>query len=63
VGTAEILLDDSVLLAERAREAGVDVSLAVEDDMIHVWHYFAQVIPEGEQSVRDVGAFIRTHIV
>ncbi|GMV93360.1 MAG: alpha/beta hydrolase [Candidatus Hydrogenedentota bacterium] len=62
VGTAEILLDDSVLLAERARAAGVDVSLVVEDDMIHVWHYFAQVIPEGEQSVRDVGAFIRRHV-
>lgn len=62
VGTAEILLDDSVLLAERARAAGVDVSLVVENDMIHVWHYFAQVIPEGEQSVRDVGAFIRRQV-
>jgi acetyl esterase/lipase len=62
VGTAEILLDDSVLLAERARNAGVDVTLDVKDDLIHVWHYFAQLIPEGEESIRDVGTFIRAHV-
>jgi acetyl esterase/lipase len=62
VGSAEILLDDSVMLAERARNAGVDVTLDVKDDLIHVWHYFAQLIPEGEDSIGDVGAFIRTHV-
>jgi len=62
VGTAEILLDDSVRLAERAREAGVDVALHVGEDLVHVWHFFAQLVPEGEESVRDVGAFIRKHI-
>jgi acetyl esterase/lipase len=62
VGSAEILLDDSVMLAERARNAGVDVTLDVKDDLIHVWHYFAQLIPEGEESIRDVGAFIRARV-
>jgi acetyl esterase/lipase len=62
VGTAEILLDDSVRLAERARGAGVDVTLDVQEDMVHVWHYFAQLVPEGEASVREVGAFISAHI-
>ncbi len=62
VGTAEILLDDAVKLAERARNAGVEVVLDVKEDLIHVWHYFAQLVPEGEESVRDVGAFIRGHI-
>ena len=34
VGTAELLLDDSTGLAERARAAGVDVTLELWDDMI-----------------------------
>ncbi len=62
VGSAEILLDDSVRIAERARNAGVDVTLDVKDDLIHVWHYFAQLIPEGEESIGDVGAFIRARV-
>lgn len=33
VGTAELLLDDSVELAKRAKEAGVDVTLDIWDDM------------------------------
>jgi acetyl esterase/lipase len=38
VGTAETLLDDSTRLAERAKSAGVDVTLEPWEDMIHVWH-------------------------
>ncbi|MCC6488792.1 MAG: alpha/beta hydrolase [Candidatus Hydrogenedentes bacterium] len=59
VGTSEILLDDSLRFAERARNAGVPVTLTVEEDLIHVWHYFAQLIPEGEKSLKEVGAFVR----
>ncbi|MCC6694997.1 MAG: alpha/beta hydrolase [Candidatus Hydrogenedentes bacterium] len=62
VGTAEILLDDSLRFAERARSAGVSVTLTVEEDLVHVWHYFAQLIPEGEKSLKEVGAFIRGNL-
>jgi len=58
VGTAEILLDDSTRFAERARAAGVDVNLEVWDDMIHVWHAFAAVLPEGRQAIERIGEFL-----
>jgi acetyl esterase/lipase len=59
VGTAETLLDDSVRLAERARSAGVDVVLEAWEDMIHVWHFFASILPEGQQAIDRIGEFIR----
>lgn len=36
-GGREMLLDDSVRLDARARAVGVDVTLVVEEDMMHVW--------------------------
>jgi acetyl esterase/lipase len=62
VGTAEILLDDARRFASRAREAGVDVSLKEWEDMIHVFQAFAMLLPEGQQSVNEIGAFIREHL-
>jgi monoterpene epsilon-lactone hydrolase len=59
VGDAEVLLDDSTRLAERARAAGVDVTLEVWDHMIHVWHFFAAILPEGQQAIDRIGAFVR----
>jgi epsilon-lactone hydrolase len=61
VGTAEVLLDDATRIAERARAAGVEVSLEVWDDMIHVWQLFAPILPEGQQAIERIGAFIRGH--
>ena len=37
VGDAEVLLDDSVDFASRARSAGADVELTVWPDLIHVF--------------------------
>ena len=61
VGTAETLFDDATRLAERARSAGVDVTLEPWDDMIHVWQFFAATLPEGQQAIDRIGAFIREH--
>ena len=61
VGTAEVLLDDSTRLAQRAKSAGVDVMLETWEDMIHVWHSFAAILPEGQQSIDRIGEFIRKH--
>ena len=36
-GGREMALDDSLRLSERARAAGVDVTLHLEPDMMHVW--------------------------
>jgi monoterpene epsilon-lactone hydrolase len=62
VGTAEILLDDATRLADHAKAAGVEVSLEVWDDMIHVWQLFAPLLPEGQQAIERIGAFIRGHM-
>lgn len=59
VGTRELLLDDSTRVAERARAAGVDVTLEVEDGLIHVWQLFGGEVPESKAAVDRIGAFIQ----
>lgn len=58
VGTAETLLDDSNRLAEKARAAGVEVEIERWEDMIHVWHAFAPLLPEAEQGIARVGEYV-----
>ena len=58
VGTREILLDDSTRLAEAAKKVGVNVVLEPWEDMIHVWHRFASILPEGRKAIDRVGEFI-----
>lgn len=62
VGTSEILLDDSIRFAAKARNFGVPVELVVAEKMIHVWPTFAGIIPEGQESVTSIGHFIRKHL-
>ena len=59
VGDHEVLLDDSTRLAERAQAAGVQVKLEIWPEMIHRWHSYAAVLPEGQQAIEDIGAFLR----
>lgn len=61
VGTSEILLDDALRLTERARAAGVNVTLSQYEDMPHVWHVFASFLPEGWQADREIGDFVMQH--
>lgn len=61
VGTSETLLDDAKRLAERAKSAGVEVVLEPWEEMIHVWHIFAAMLPEGQQAIDRIGEFIRKH--
>lgn len=58
-GDAEILRDDSARLAQRARDAGVEVTYLLEPEMVHVWHFFAALIPEGEAGLREVGQYVK----
>jgi epsilon-lactone hydrolase len=59
VGTWETLLDDSNRLYERAKADGVDVTLEPWDEMIHVWHFFAAMVPESQQAIDRIGAYVR----
>lgn len=59
VGTAEVLLDDARRFADAAGDAGVAVLLEEWDDMIHVWHTFAGMLPEASQAIDRIGAFVK----
>jgi acetyl esterase/lipase len=58
-GMDEILLSDSTRLAERARQAGVEVTLDLADDMWHVYQAFARFVPEATEALVRAAAFIR----
>jgi acetyl esterase/lipase len=58
VGTREVLLDDSTRFCERARSAGVDVELAIWEEMFHVWHAFADLLPEGHEAIDEIGGYL-----
>ena len=62
VGSAEVLLDDSTRLADRASVAGVDITLEVWPEMIHVWQSFAEILPEGRQAIERIGKFIQMRV-
>jgi len=61
VGSDEILLDDTTCVAERARQAGVTVTLHIAEGMWHVWHAAAAVrrFPEGKAAFDQIADFVR----
>ena len=58
--TSEVLLDDTRLAAQRAREADVDCTVQLFDGVAHVWHIVRQ-LPEASRALRKVSSFIRQH--
>jgi len=62
VGTAETLLDDSRRFQAAAEKAGVDSTLEEWDEMIHVWHTFAGMLPEAQQAIDRIGAFVKEQL-
>ena len=61
VGTNEILLDDAVRLAEKAKVDGVEVTLDIWPEMFHVWQMASSFLPEAKTAVSQIGEFIQTH--
>jgi epsilon-lactone hydrolase len=61
VGSEEVLLDDATRLAERARAAGVKVTLHIAEGMWHVWHMTAAVrlFPEGKAAFDQIADFVQ----
>jgi monoterpene epsilon-lactone hydrolase len=62
VGTDEILLDDATRCAENAREAGVDVTLEIWDEMFHVFQ-MARLLPETKKAVAHIAEFVSRSLV
>jgi len=51
VGSDEVLLDDSVRMAERMRAAGCQVELEIWPRMPHAWHLWARLVPEARAAM------------
>lgn len=63
VGGDEVLLDDASTMADNLRDAGVEVTLTVWPQMIHVFQAFPpDLLPEARQSVDAVGAFVHERL-
>lgn len=62
VGSSEILLGDSVLVADRAGAAETHVQLEVWPEMIHVFQSFHFMLPEGRAALDSAGAFLRARL-
>ena len=58
VGAKEAFHDESVLLAYKAQEAGVAVTLEVWPEMWHYWHLFIPFLPEARQAIDQIVLFV-----
>lgn len=62
VGDQEVLLSDSVRLAERARAAGVEVELKIWPALWHVFQTNTRYISEARQSLDEIGHFVMNRV-
>ena len=59
VGSEEILFGDSILLAEKAKADGADVTLKIWDGIWHVWQARGGLLPENKKTFEEIGQFVR----
>ncbi len=62
VGGDEVLLDDSRRVTKRAQKAGVDVTLEVFPEMQHVFQIAVGGVPESDDAVAKIGAYLRPRL-
>ncbi|GAA2726174.1 alpha/beta hydrolase [Actinocorallia aurantiaca] len=60
VGSTEILRVDAELMVQRLSAAGVPATLTLWDHQPHVFQIFADLCPEGHDSIAEIGAFVRS---
>ena len=61
-GTDEVLLDDAVRIADRAREAEVDVILDIVSGVPHVFPSMVGALDEAEEALDRAALFIRQRV-
>lgn len=59
-GSYEMLLSDSIAVAQKATESGVAVELQIYEGMFHDFQMAGQMIPESKDAWSAVGRFIET---
>ena len=57
-GGAEALCADATRIIERAKEHGVEVVSTIYPEMIHAFHLFGDILPEGEKATAEVADFL-----
>ena len=62
VGSRESLLSDAQRFADRARQAGVEVTYIEHPGVIHMWIVFAPEIPESREALSLLGWFVTSHL-
>ncbi|MEG2288450.1 MAG: alpha/beta hydrolase [Clostridium sp.] len=62
VGTHEVLLSDTLTVAERANAQNGNVKLSVYEGMFHVFQMVGDMIPESKDAWNEVSNFIRKDI-
>ncbi|WP_132110858.1 alpha/beta hydrolase [Actinocrispum wychmicini] len=59
VGDTECLLGDSERMARSLRRAGGYCDLQVWPGQVHVFHWFAPLLPEANAAIKQIGEFVR----
>ena len=59
VGSDEILLDDALIVAAKAKAAGVDVELRVWKGLWHVWQVLGDLLPESGEAIAEMAVFLQ----
>ena len=60
-GSDEIIVDDSIRLDARCREAGVDVTLQVFDGLWHDFQTHAGILEEADEAMTMIATFLQAH--
>lgn len=61
-GEHEMLLDDTIAVYEKAKAAGVQVTLETQPEMFHSYVLYTNYMPESKKSYATLKQFIRTHL-
>lgn len=61
VGGQEALYDDTIRVAQKAKNAGVDVSLHIYEEMFHIFPVFSGIFDEGKEVMDRIAAFVQAH--
>ncbi|NJL14335.1 MAG: alpha/beta hydrolase [Microscillaceae bacterium] len=59
VGTLDILLGEAEQLARKIQAQGGKVQLEVWKNMIHVWQFISDRLPEARKALQNIGTFIQ----
>jgi monoterpene epsilon-lactone hydrolase len=60
VGGHECIRDDATAFAEKAKAAGVEVTLEVWPEMVHLWHNFSY-LPQAQEAIEHIAKFVEEH--